>query len=160
MMAGLPAYSGPSGFCPACGLPGAMTEWHWAGPLAPPDMAGRRPPCAHRTDLAVLDGTGEHLCRVCLNCGHGWPEACTGQAASLSQVPLEAQSVWAGLLTLGGGLASTGADTLLSRVLSGTALLLTLLAVIVAISALAATGYAAVIGLSAQDPADDQAAGS
>jgi hypothetical protein len=154
-MADLPPYSGPDGPCPRCGVPGAMTEWHWAGLLASADMAGRRPPCAERADLAVLDGAGEHLCRVCLNCGHGWPEACVGRAAAPRRGRLPSPAAGALLLCLASGLASSGALGVLSQMLGGAALVAGWLAVTVAISLLAAIGHAAVASRGAADaPAD------
>jgi hypothetical protein len=123
-----------------------MTEWHWASPLASPDMAGRTPPCAGHAGLAALDGQGEHLCRVCLNCGYGWPEACAGRDAALSRVP---PAVWAGLFSLAGGLACAGAGSLLSVLLGGAALVVMWLAVTVVISVAAATGCVAVAGTRA-----------
>jgi hypothetical protein len=91
-MADLPAYSGPGAGCPKCGAGGIQTEWHHAGgALAPQKMARREPPCKHRPDLAEFGGQGEHLCRICLNCGYGWAEACAdnhgGQARQLRSVP-------------------------------------------------------------------------
>jgi len=78
-MADLPAYSGPGGQCPKCGAGGVQTEWHGSGGvLAPRKMGRREPPCKYEPDLAVFGGEGEHLCRLCLNCGYGWVEACAG----------------------------------------------------------------------------------
>jgi hypothetical protein len=54
-------------------------------------MAGRRSPCKDVDALAGLDG--EHLCRLCRNCGYGWVEACadrrSGEAGRLRAVPGE-----------------------------------------------------------------------
>lgn len=78
-MTDLPAYTGPEGKCPKCGEYGGRTEWHWAGGvLAPEKMARREPPCKDIEDLASFGGEGEHLCRLCPNCGYGWVEACAG----------------------------------------------------------------------------------
>lgn len=141
-MAGLPPYSGPDAPCPRCGRPGAMTEWHWAGPLARQGTAGRQPPCAGRAELVGLRGEGEHLCRACLYCGYGWPEACIGQDGTPCRVPLRFPAIGAGLLALGGGLASTGAGSLLSLLFKGAALIAAWLTVTVALSVMAAIGYA------------------
>jgi hypothetical protein len=87
-MTGLPAYSGPRIPCPKCGVSGVLTEWHRAGGcLAPGKMSGREPPCNNRDDLAAIGGKGEHLCRLCVNCGYGWVEAC---APSRGAGPLRA----------------------------------------------------------------------
>ena len=73
--AGLPACSGPRIKCPKCGMTGVLTEWHWAGSVrAPKQMAGREPPCKNIRELGEIRA-GEHLCRLCRNCGYGWPEA-------------------------------------------------------------------------------------
>jgi hypothetical protein len=128
-----------------------MTEWHWAGPLAPRDMAGRRPPCAGRGELAVLGGEGEHLCRVCLNCGYGWPEACAGRGAVPRRVPLPP---WPGgvlLVSLASGVASTGAASLLGLLLGGTALIIAWLAVTAALAVIAGIGYAVLTGRRGDD---------
>lgn len=159
MPVSLPAYSGPAGPCPSCGLPGPMTEWHRAGPLGPADMAGRRPPCADRPDLALPDGQGEHLCRTCLNCGYGWAETCADPPAP-RPAPSAQSTAWAGLVVLGAGLASTGGDALLGRVLGGTALSVILLAVIVAIAVAAAAGWSALAWRGASGGADHGGAGS
>jgi hypothetical protein len=143
--AALPAYSGPDGPCPRCGLPGAMTEWHWAGPLAPQDMAGCRPPCAGHAELAVLGGEGEHLCRLCLNCGYGWTEACAGQGTAAPP-----PAICAGLFSLAGGLASVGAGSFLGLLLAGMAFAMAWLAVTVAFSIMAAAGCAVLAGRGAE----------
>jgi hypothetical protein len=76
-MADLPAYSGILASCPKCGRPGADTEYHRAGGIfAPRKTAGREPPCQNLPALEALGGEGEHLCRMCPNCGYGWAEAC------------------------------------------------------------------------------------
>jgi WhiB family redox-sensing transcriptional regulator len=69
---------------------------------------GRTPaPCAGHAELAVWDGAGEHLCRVCLNCGYGWTEACADQTAASPGTPvLPAPGL--GLVSLSSGVASTG----------------------------------------------------
>jgi hypothetical protein len=133
--AGLPPYSGLDGRCPRCGVSGAMTECHWAAPFAPQDMAGRKPPCARHRELAATDGTGEHLCRVCLNCGHGWTEACTGAGTAA------APALCTGLLSLAAGLASAGARALLGTLFSGAALLTAWLAITIAVAVMAAIGH-------------------
>jgi hypothetical protein len=81
--AGLPAYTGPDRPCPGCGMPVVLTEYHPAAVLWPHEMAGHRPPCADLTHLARPAGRGQHLCRLCLNCGCGWPESCVGRNAAL-----------------------------------------------------------------------------
>jgi len=76
-MSDLPAYTGPGGSCPKCEAGGVLTEWHKAGGmLAQKKVAGREAPCRHCRDLAGFGGEGEHLCRLCANCGYGWVEAC------------------------------------------------------------------------------------
>jgi hypothetical protein len=68
----LPAYSGPNATCPKCkaGTP-VLTIYHYAGGvLAPKLPGGVNPPCRWASP------NDEHLCRVCKNCGYGWPEAC------------------------------------------------------------------------------------
>jgi ribosomal protein S27AE len=83
MMADLPAYTGPGGYCPKCGAGGVLTEHHWAGgALGPKKMSRREPPCKDSDDLAAFGGEGEHLCRLCANCGYGWVEACTDNPSS------------------------------------------------------------------------------
>ena len=148
--AGLPAYTGPDGHCPRCGIPGAMTEWHWAVPAEPQGMAGRRPPCAGRTQLAVRDGHGEHLCRVCLNCGYGWTEACTRRPAPSGTPVPPAASI--GLLSLAACVVSTGAGSFLSPLLAGTALVAAWLAVTLTVCVTAAAvGHAAAAGRAGKE---------
>ena len=89
-MTDLPAYTGPGGYCPKCGGGGVLTEWHHVGgALAPSKMAHRKPPCRHHSDLAKFGGEGEHLCRLCTNCGYGWVEGCAASddATRLRIVP-------------------------------------------------------------------------
>jgi ssDNA-binding Zn-finger/Zn-ribbon topoisomerase 1 len=91
-MADLPAYSGTGAKCPKCGRPGVTTEWHRAGGvLAPKKEAGPEPPCKSIRALETLRGEGEHLCRLCPNCGYGWAEACmdnrVGDPGRLRPVP-------------------------------------------------------------------------
>lgn len=152
--AGLPAYTGPDGSCPRCGLPGAMTEWHWAAPHAPGEMAGRLPPCAGHDELAVLDGAGEHLCRVCLNCGYGWPEACLRRDGTPSREP--PPPGWAGLLSLASSLASAAAGSLLSQVFHGPALAVMWLTVTTVIAVIAVLGYAVLTEPGADAAETDQ----
>lgn len=77
MITELPAYSGPGGQCPKCGADCVKTEYHWAGGVwAPKKTFDRESPCKGIQTLSEIGGGSEHLCRVCLNCGHGWPEAC------------------------------------------------------------------------------------
>jgi hypothetical protein len=142
--AGLPAYTGPEGHCPRCGVPGAVTEWHWAVP-PPPRDGGRRPPCAGHVELAVWDGKGEHLCRVCLNCGYGWSEACTDPAATPPNTPMPPGAI-IGLFSLAASVVSTGAGGFLSPLLGGPALVAAWLAVTVAFSFALAAWYGAVAG--------------
>jgi hypothetical protein len=79
--AGLPAYSGPLGSCPKCGSRGAETHYHTAGGgLGLKKIAGQAAPCQRIESLSRLLG-GEHLCRLCGNCGYGWVEACVDQPA-------------------------------------------------------------------------------
>jgi hypothetical protein len=144
-MTGLPAYTGPDGTCPRCGVAGAMTEWHRAALLASPDMAGRMPPCAEHAELelAALGGAGGHLCRVCLNCGYGWAEACVGRPA---QERAAVHAAWAGLLALAAGAACTGARNLLGQEFSGPELAAMWLAVTVVVALIAAIGQAVLAG--------------
>jgi hypothetical protein len=128
-----------------------MTEWHWAAPYAPAEMAGRMPPCAARGEQAVLDGGGEHLCRVCLNCGFGWPEACLGRAAAPVRLPSPA---WAGLVSLASALASAGAGSLLGVLFHGPALAVMWTAVTVVIAVIAAIGCAVLTGHGPADAED------
>lgn len=76
-MTSLPAYSGPAK-CPKC-RSYVSTEWHWGGGIFAPkkggDGAESSYPCHSISDLSEI-GEGEHLCRVCQNCGYGWVEAC------------------------------------------------------------------------------------
>jgi hypothetical protein len=76
MAADRPAYTGPGGNCPKCGTGGVLTEYHYAGGVwAPAKMGRSEPPCKDHLELEdVL--RGEHLCRLCPSCGHGWVEAC------------------------------------------------------------------------------------
>lgn len=89
----LHAYSGPDTACPKCGSPRLLTQWHWAGGVfAPKEMDGRQAPCRPMDDLS--GPRGEHLCRMCRDCGYGWPEACLDNQAEagtrqLSPVPRE-----------------------------------------------------------------------
>jgi hypothetical protein len=122
-----------------------MTEWHWAIPPAPQGMAGRRPPCAGHAGLAAWDGRGQHLCRVCLNCGYGWTEACAGRTAAPPGTPVP-PAASAGLFSFAACVASTGAGSFLSPLLSGAALVAAWLAVTVAVSLAVAAGYAAAGG--------------
>jgi hypothetical protein len=71
-MTDLPAYSGPGGRCPKCGVDGIQTEWHNSSKW----VSGRQkvPCCAPCHDLGRDEG--EHLCRGCGDCGYGWAEAC------------------------------------------------------------------------------------
>jgi hypothetical protein len=147
---GLPAYTGPDGHCPQCGIPGAMTEWHWAVPPEPRGMAGRRPPCAGHAGLAVWDGQGQHLCRVCLNCGYGWAEACTRRTAPPGTPVPPAAGV--GLFCLAASVVSTGAGSFLSPLLAGTALVAAWLAVTLAVAVAAGAGYAAAAGRAGKEP--------
>jgi hypothetical protein len=75
----LPAYSGPGGQCPKCGVDGIQTEWHdsskWTSGL-------KKVPCSAPCD--DLRDEGEHLCRGCGNCGFGWAEACVRTRAAPS----------------------------------------------------------------------------
>jgi len=81
-MTDLPAYTGPGGYCPKCGAAGVLTEWHHiGGVLGPAKMARREPPCKSYPGLAEFGGEGQHLCRLCPNCGYGWVEACADSAA-------------------------------------------------------------------------------
>jgi hypothetical protein len=127
-----------------------MTEWHWAGPFAPKDMAGRTPPCGAHRELAVLGGAGEHLCRVCLNCGYGWTEACVSHGAVPRRVP-EPSSAADALFSLASGAASTGVASLLGLLFSGTARVAVWLAVTVALSVIAGIGYAVLTGRGGDD---------
>lgn len=146
-VADLPAYSGPDGTCPLCGFAGAMTEWHWAQvPPAPQGTAGCRAPCAGHPGLAVWDGGGEHLCRVCLNCGYGWTEACTGPGAPAPHRTPALPTLALDLVCLGSGVVSTGIACMLSLVLGGAALIGTWLAVTVTVSFTAAVAYEAMTG--------------
>jgi predicted RNA-binding Zn-ribbon protein involved in translation (DUF1610 family) len=80
--ADLPAYSGLGAECPKCGRPFADTEYHRAGGGFAPEKTGdREPPCKSIPALQRLDGEGEHLCRLCPNCGYGWAEACADSRA-------------------------------------------------------------------------------
>jgi len=66
MAAELPAYSGWNARCPKCKAGTVvMTIYH-----APKLADGTEAPCRW---AELFD---EHLCRVCKNCGYGWPEAC------------------------------------------------------------------------------------
>ncbi len=143
--AGLPAYSGPDGTCPLCGFPGAMTEWHWAVPPAP-EPAALRTPCAGHPGLTVRDGRGEHLCRVCMKCGYGWTEACTGPGTPAPPRTPALPAVALDLVCLASGIVSTAIACLLSLVLSGAALVAAWLAVTVAVSFTAAVAYEAMTG--------------
>jgi hypothetical protein len=59
-MTGLPAYSGDA-TCPKCKAR-VSTHWHV--------MGGYVSSRCRRLEI------GEHLCRICGNCGYGWVEAC------------------------------------------------------------------------------------
>lgn len=69
----LPPYSGREGCCPKCGEDGATTTFH-DGPEMKESPRGTRWHC-ERFSLA-----GEHLCRLCVNCGYNWPEATLNSA--------------------------------------------------------------------------------
>jgi hypothetical protein len=133
-----------------------MTELHWAAPPAPRDMAGRTPPCAAHQELAVLGGKGEHLCRVCMNCGHGWTEACASHGAAPLRAPLPSAAACAVLLSLPAALACT-AGSMASLLLAGTARVAAWLAIVVAVSVAGGAIYAAVARRTSSKPAEDQA---
>jgi hypothetical protein len=131
-----------------------LTRWHWAAQRAEQEIAGHRPPCAGRTDLLRPGGRGEHLCRLCLNCGYGWLEACTGQGTVPPAPPAAAAlppAACAGLSALAGTLACTGADVFLGSSFRGPALAVMQLAAAVVIAMLIAVGSAV---LAAPDPQD------
>jgi hypothetical protein len=54
--------------CPKCGVSilDSITEFHPYGIL--------NAPCGRQFDAENLKVLGEHVCRVCLVCGHGWAE--------------------------------------------------------------------------------------
>jgi hypothetical protein len=58
MAASLPAYSGAQATCPKCKTACVTTIYHRS-----------RSTCMYAP-------YGEHQCRVCPNCGYGWPESC------------------------------------------------------------------------------------
>lgn len=74
-MAELPAYSGRGAGCMKCGThgPDRLAPVRWR--VCAQGDGGRRLPCKDNDALAGLGG--EQLCRLCGNCGYGWPEACT-----------------------------------------------------------------------------------
>src|SRR5260370_24122332 len=82
----LPAYSGAQATCPKCKAGTyVLTIYHvWGGVRAPELPGGVAPPCRKANPCC------EHQCRVCENCGYGWPEACADssddQKPSLSLV--------------------------------------------------------------------------
>ncbi len=149
--AGLPAYSGPDGTCPLCGFPGAMTEWHWAIP-PPPKQAALRTPCAGHPGLATQNGREEHLCRVCMKCGYGWTEACTGPCAPNLAGTLVLPALPLDLVCLGSGIVSTATACVLRLMLGGTALAAAWLAVTVAVSFTTAVAYQAMTGRAGKEP--------
>lgn len=149
--AGLPAYSGPDGPCPLCGFPGAMTEWHWAVPPAP-KQAALRTPCAGHPRLAARDGKGEHLCRVCMKCGYGWTEACTGPGAPDPAGTLVLPVLALDLVCLGSGVVSTGVACVLRLVLGGATLVAAWVAVTVVVSFTTAVAYEAMTGHARKEP--------
>lgn len=61
MAAKLPDYSGAVATCPKCDAGTIETTYH----LTNIECFYSRP-----------EADGEHLCRICRNCGYKWPEAC------------------------------------------------------------------------------------
>jgi hypothetical protein len=62
----LPAYSGPYGTCPKCGVGwDCTTRYHAQAAYGASWACGAIP----------TPGPPEHLCRECKNCGHKWMEA-------------------------------------------------------------------------------------
>jgi len=143
-MAALASYSGPGGRCPKCQVPCASgTEWHWAAvALAPKEQQRRWAPACGELGLLGTPVEGEHLCRLCTNCGYGWAEACAAPASAprgalappKRGVPLLAVL----LFSLAVSLAATGAGCFLSLQLSGAALVAAWLAATAAFTAVIA----------------------
>jgi hypothetical protein len=150
---GLPPYSGPGGRCPKCQVPcAASTQWHWAA-LALRPQAGPAPACG---ELSLLDTPvdGEHLCRLCGNCGYGWAEAClappTPTPRAPGPVPPAPAPRGAGapghavlLVSLAVSMACTGAGCFLGLVLSGAALAAAWLAAAATAAVVITAGHAA-----------------
>jgi hypothetical protein len=66
----LPAYSGRAKLCTKCGTSYLKTVFHSYGGQPEPKMHdGRKPPCE-------FYDINDHQCRICPNCGYGFPEAC------------------------------------------------------------------------------------
>jgi hypothetical protein len=144
-MAGLAPYSGPGGRCPKCQVPYASgTEWHWATvAFASQVQRGRAPACGE-LGLLGMPVEGEHLCRLCTNCGYGWAEACAVPAGTPrgATVPAAAPAppgpgvppLAVLLFCLAASLAGTGAGWFLSLQVSGAALAAAWLAAAAAIT--------------------------
>ena len=155
-MPDLPAHSGPDAQCPMCGIPVVLTEYHRAARLGPGEMAGHRPPCASLIHLARPAGRGRHLCRVCLNCGHGWAEACPAPAETIARRrALPSPAACAGLLALVCGLEAAAASGAVSMLLAGSARVVGWCAVALAVAAWAWAGYTALARAGAGHLAKD-----
>lgn len=148
----------PGGRCPKCQVPCAsVTEWHWAAVAFPSreQQRGQAPACG---DLGLLgiQVDGDHLCRLCTNCGHGWAEACPAPPsvpprAAVSQPaapapPRPKVPSLAVLLSLVVSLVGTGAGRVLSPRLSGAALVAAWLAVAAAMTVVIVVGHLATAG--------------
>jgi hypothetical protein len=157
--AGLAPYSGPGGRCPKCQVPcAASTEWYWAAvALAPREQPRGRAPACGELGLLGMPVEGEHLCRLCGNCGYGWAEACLAPARTPRGVTVPAPDTAAPpgsgvpplavlLFSPAVSLAGTAAGSFLGPQLSGAALVAAWLAATVAIAVVIAAGHAAAAG--------------
>jgi hypothetical protein len=155
---GLPAYTGPGGRCPKCQVPCASaTEWHWAAVAFPSreQQRGRAPACGE-LGLLGIPVDGEHLCRLCTNCGYGWAEACPAPPSAPPRVAVsppapapprpKVPSLAVLPFSLVVSLVGTGAGSVLSPRLSGAALVAAWLAVAAAMTVVIVVGHLATAG--------------
>jgi len=121
-------------------VPGAAsTQWHWAAWALAPQGGGPAPACGE-SGLLGTPVDGEHLCRQCTTCGHGWAEATAAPVGGARGCLAPAPAVL--LIAFAGSLAAVGTGIFASLLLSGAALVAAWLGAAAVTALVTAAGYA------------------